>query len=227
MKDAYYFSHDYNSRNDQKILVLRSVYQSKGYGVFWMLIEIMAESTLPHIAHAHIPAIAVSINEDSIWLNEFVEYCINEARLFTSDGLVFTSMRIIKHKQMRELFSESGRVGADRRWHNIAPPISPPIREGYAKERKGKEIKGNKETPRFAPPDLQTAISFFLENKSTQDQAESFHNYFASKGWVVGRGSPMKDWGAAAKNWIKRSADFSPKQIDTQAADLLARVKKR
>ena len=32
-KDAYFFSHDCNARNDPKILALRSVYGAEGYGV--------------------------------------------------------------------------------------------------------------------------------------------------------------------------------------------------
>ena len=42
-KDAYYFPHDCNARNDPKILALRSVFGAEGYGVYWMLIEIRRE----------------------------------------------------------------------------------------------------------------------------------------------------------------------------------------
>ena len=41
-KDAYFFSHDCNARNDPKILALRSVYGAEGYGVL----------SLIHISHA-------------------------------------------------------------------------------------------------------------------------------------------------------------------------------
>ena len=43
-KDTYYFSHDYNARNDEKILELRSEFGAEGYGVFWMIVETMAEN---------------------------------------------------------------------------------------------------------------------------------------------------------------------------------------
>ena len=42
-KDAYFFSHDCNARNDPKILALRSIYGAEGYGVYFMLIEILRE----------------------------------------------------------------------------------------------------------------------------------------------------------------------------------------
>jgi len=44
MKDAFYFQHDYNARNDEKVLELRSNYGVEGYGLFWMLLESMAET---------------------------------------------------------------------------------------------------------------------------------------------------------------------------------------
>ena len=44
---------------------------------------------------------------------------------------------------------------------------------------------------------------------STSDQAEQFYNHFESNGWLVGGKAKMKDWKAAARNWIKRSEKFN------------------
>lgn len=35
-----------------------------------------------------------------------------------------------------------------------------------------------------------------------RDEAESFVDFYASKGWKVGK-APMKDWQAAARRWIR------------------------
>ena len=35
-KDAYFFAHDCNARNDPKVLALRSVYGTEGYGLYFM-----------------------------------------------------------------------------------------------------------------------------------------------------------------------------------------------
>ena len=43
LKDAYYFSHDSNARNDEKIMAMRSVYGVAGYGMYFMIIEILRE----------------------------------------------------------------------------------------------------------------------------------------------------------------------------------------
>ena len=43
MKDAYYFSHDSNARNDQRIIKLRRKHGAEGVGIFWMIVEILRE----------------------------------------------------------------------------------------------------------------------------------------------------------------------------------------
>ena len=40
-KESFYFSHDANAHIDDKILELRSEYNWEGYGIFWVLIEIL------------------------------------------------------------------------------------------------------------------------------------------------------------------------------------------
>ena len=43
-KEAFYFNHDYTARNDDKILELRANFGAEGYGIFWMIVETMAEN---------------------------------------------------------------------------------------------------------------------------------------------------------------------------------------
>lgn len=59
------------------------------------------------------------------------------------------------------------------------------------------------------PPELSNVIAFFKEKNTTQIDAEKFYNHFQSNGWLVGGKSKMKDWKAAARNWILNSEKFS------------------
>ena len=77
------------------------------------------------------------------------------------------------------------------------------------KEKKIKPIKQGNDKSRFAPPQSDEVKEFFLEVMSTSDQAEQFYNHFESNGWLVGGKAKMKDWKAAARNWIKRSEKFN------------------
>lgn len=59
------------------------------------------------------------------------------------------------------------------------------------------------------PPELQNVKVFFIEKKATEIDAEKFYNHFQSNGWLVGGKSKMKDWKAAARNWILNSEKFN------------------
>lgn len=71
----------------------------------------------------------------------------------------------------------------------------------------------------FLIPDLQEVQSYFLEKQNTQIEAERFFNYFESNGWLVGGKTKMKDWKAAARNWMMRSKEF---QKEKQPANPLS-----
>lgn len=60
----------------------------------------------------------------------------------------------------------------------------------------------------FSPPKLDEVKNFFKDQKSNQTEATKFFNHFESNGWKVGGKTPMKNWQAAARNWIMRSSEF-------------------
>ncbi|RFC53249.1 transcriptional regulator [Brumimicrobium aurantiacum] len=61
---------------------------------------------------------------------------------------------------------------------------------------------------KFVPPELKEVKTFFHENKSSYQVAEMFFNHFESNGWMVGGRSKMKNWKAAARNWISRNEQY-------------------
>ncbi len=64
---------------------------------------------------------------------------------------------------------------------------------------------------RFVPPELKEVKTFFHENKSSYQVAETFFNHFESNGWLVGGKAKMKNWKAAARNWISREEKYQAK----------------
>ena len=59
------------------------------------------------------------------------------------------------------------------------------------------------------PTDLNVVVDYFVENKVDILEANKFFNYFESNGWKVGGRTPMKNWKAAANNWMMRSKEFN------------------
>ena len=72
--------------------------------------------------------------------------------------------------------------------------------------------KGQTGSQKFSIPSIEKVKLFFDESKSTKDEAERFYNYYCSNGWLVGGKSQMKNWEAAARNWILNSDKFRPKE---------------
>ncbi len=63
------------------------------------------------------------------------------------------------------------------------------------------------------PPSLDAVILFFNEKNKTDLDAEKFFNHFESNGWLVGGKSKMKNWQAAARNWISRSEEYTKRSL--------------
>jgi hypothetical protein len=132
--DRYYFDHDYNARNDDKILEMRSVYKAEGYGIFWMLVETMIENDNGGINTGLIGGLSHGFGVAKDWLSEFIRYCISIDLFYENEGFVY-SRRVQKHKEFRKSFSEFGAAGAKKRWGGYSRANG----GANAKERKGKE----------------------------------------------------------------------------------------
>jgi hypothetical protein len=75
------------------------------------------------------------------------------------------------------------------------------------KEENKKKLREKKDT---IPPDWNDVLVFFKEKNNSEIEAEKFFNHFQSNGWLVGGKSKMKDWKAAARNWILNAQKFNP-----------------
>lgn len=71
-------------------------------------------------------------------------------------------------------------------------------------------------------PSLEEVKQHFSETNFPALEAEKFHNYFESNGWLVGGKTPMKNWKAAASNWILNSGKFDTGKTTHKAKNLHA-----
>lgn len=78
----------------------------------------------------------------------------------------------------------------------------------------------------FIVPDIQEIQLYFLEKENTKTEAERFFNYFESNGWLVGGKTKMKDWKAAARNWMLNAKRFE-KSESTATSHLHVNENKR
>ncbi len=74
-------------------------------------------------------------------------------------------------------------------------------------EKKLREKKKKVEIEKTKPTLEETQI-YFLEKNFPEVEAQRFFNYFESNGWLVGGRTKMKDWKAAARNWMLNARKF-------------------
>ena len=113
-KDAYYFPHDSNARQDVKILKLRIKHGWAGYGLYWGIIEALRdqdnyafEADQPELISL---VVGCSVDE----LIPVLETCIEVGLLVNEDGEIYSKSlkRRMEHvNEIRKKRREAGRKG--------------------------------------------------------------------------------------------------------------------
>jgi len=88
-------------------------------------------------------------------------------------------------------------------------------------EKKLREKKKKVEIEKTKPTLEETQI-YFLEKNFPEVEAQRFFNYFESNGWLVGGRTKMKDWKAAARNWMLNAKKFSKNENSNSALSVRA-----
>lgn len=240
-KETFYFSHDYNTRTDEKIKLLLRKHGMVGYGVFWSIVEDLYNNA--NALHLDCEGIAFDLRVDE----SIVSSVINDFGLFVIDGDSFGSLSVEKRLNERSERSHKARETAYKRWNKSEGNANamPMHSEGNAiKERKGKKRKGKErkddvlqisnpenqkpetsapEKPgtqkKFRPPELSEVENFMFDINYPgiiKNEAEKFVNYYTGNGWMVGK-SKMKDWQATVRNWKLRRNEESGTTTGTGA----------
>jgi hypothetical protein len=138
-KSTYYFSHDYNAANDVKILFMRQQLGMEGYGIYWYLIEHLADAG-GRLPLKIIPVLAMQMQSQEIKIRAV----ISEFELFEIVDDIFFSIRLLNNldrvNDLKINNSIKGKLSAEKR---KSTAVEQRLNSGATKERKGKEIKGN------------------------------------------------------------------------------------
>lgn len=141
-KEAYYFSHDANARNDVKIIKLRRVLGLEGYAIYFCLIEVLREQKDHKLPLSSVSDIAFDLRTSE----EKVNGVISGFDLFLIEQDNFFSARLLRsmenYNETKVKLSEAGKKGNEKRWGQqvLLLPQSGGDRDAIAlKEIKGKE----------------------------------------------------------------------------------------
>lgn len=113
MKDAYYFPHDSNAKDDPKCVLLIDQLGLEGYGIFWMLIETLRDQPDYKYPLNLLPALARRYNTTA----EKVGTVVRSYDLFViEDDTIFFSESLIGRMIPFENKRAKARKSAQMRW---------------------------------------------------------------------------------------------------------------
>ena len=214
-KDAYYFSHDSNAKDDPKCVLLIEQLGAEGYGIFWILIETLRDQPDYKYPLMLIPAISRRYNTTAEKMKTVIMqynlFEIENDEFFYSDSLN-RRMEHLEHR--REIAVRAGKESAKKRLllngssTDVQPTLNEcstsKVKESKVNKSKVKESKGDigDESPthtKFIPPTVEEIKVYCLERKNSVD-AERFLDFYSAKGWMIGK-NKVKDWKACIRTW--------------------------
>jgi hypothetical protein len=142
MKDAYYFPHDSNAKDDPKCIQLIEELGLEGYGIFWVLIETLRSQTDYMAPLTILTGLARRYNTTADKMkNVVLKYGLFK---ITEDDMFFFSEAFTKRMEAiddrRKRLSEAGKRGNKIRWES--PPDNKAIAtQSQVNKRKVKESK--------------------------------------------------------------------------------------
>lgn len=111
MNKSLYFSHDYTASDDVKILFLRQSLGMEGVGIFWYIIERLAQ------AGGLLPLKIIPVLSMQMQVTETkVQGVINNFDLFEITESDFYSRRLNESLNLRKTLQDAGQRGAAKRW---------------------------------------------------------------------------------------------------------------
>ena len=132
MKDTFYFPHDYNASNDEKIKKLIRIEWWEGYGIYRHIIEQLANNNW-RMSEDSIEDLSYSMHLSC----ERIATVLRNYDLFVFEDNFFYSNRLLEHINIRNNKKNQARKSAEARRSNAN--ALPTHSERNAKERKGKK----------------------------------------------------------------------------------------
>ena len=143
-KDIFYFSHDSNARNDEKIVEIRMNFGWEGYGLYFAIIETLREQENYTYPSNAIAKLAFSFNIGVEKLKPIYESFFSTGLLIEKDGVFYSESLM---KRMEKIDESRAKRAAAGRKGGIAKAKA---QQSSGKKRKKSKIKkGNNIDPNF------------------------------------------------------------------------------
>jgi hypothetical protein len=211
-KDAYWFKHDSNAKDDPKCIILIEELGLEGYGIFWILIETLRDQPELEADLRILPALArrynTSFEKVKAVVYRYDLFEIEDDKFFFSPSL---KKRMIPLIEKKKKLIEAGKKGANKRWNKgknreangVANKEPNSNKRREEKNREEKKKKNGKQVASVPP--LSDVQDYFKEKGYDTQLANKFYEYY---------NEPMKDrngrvWkdqnGKTVKSWKQKA----------------------
>ena len=194
-----YFSHDYNARNDEKVVQLQMKHGMLGIGVYWCLIEMLAEES-GYLMLSQCQRIAFELRTDY----NVIESVINDFGLFHKDDVKFWSESLLRRLKVYLDKSQHASEMAHRRWekHKGNTKAMPKHSQSNATKVKESKVKESK-----VIPTREEFLDYCKTLKEVYKPELNFaltakYNTWVADGWKTGFNKPIINWKNTIANVI-------------------------
>lgn len=223
---AYYFSHDSNARNDEKILALRMKHGWEGYGLYWALIERMREAA-NHACVRDYNVVAYDLRTDAAKIKSIIE----DFGLFSFEadesGRKWVYSESLRRRmsavdEQAEMRSEAARKAVVTRWEregkygrntDVIRTNNGRNTDEYEenKNKINKNLSSTSSTPARARKETTIDADAGIFSKKNEAAAENGNGAFcaAQSGWAVNC--------AAAERKAEKSQENARKCLESAA----------
>lgn len=210
-KDAFYFPHDSNAKDDIKCVELIGDLGLEGYGIYWVLIETLREQPeykypvklLPFLARRF--GVAPEVFQKVVF--NFGLFVVEDDTIFFSESLI---KRMALYEQKREQARNAGIESAKKRAktttvQQMFNDRSTDVQRKIVKYSRGNKSKENESIVNNGNcPTFEQVAEYIDQNEFVVD-AGRFYNYYAVRNW---RNIP--DWRAKINEWNERDKLKTP-----------------
>lgn len=143
-KDAYYFSHDSNARNDQRLMKVRMKYGMEGHGIFFGIIEILREQKDYTLTFDDIDSISFDLRVEKEKIEDIVEnYNLFEIKGHTMFYSKSLKRRMLALDEKRQKLASAGKKGGLSKARKMLEAKSKQGSSSKVKESKVNKTKVN------------------------------------------------------------------------------------
>lgn len=184
-KDAYYFSHDSNAKDDPKTMILIDQLGLEGYGIFWVLIETLRDQPELKYPLNLLPILARRYNTSGEKMMAVVSkyglFEIDEEKNFFSLSLINRMIPLENAREQRRLAGIASGKARRKKMNDRSTTVQRLLNENeQSKVKESKEKKSkvkNKKERDIILSELLNIYNYYQQVKPIKDIFMTFDDY--------------------------------------------------